>query len=154
MAHGTSRDFNPTLPQEEIDQALAADYARNAAEYLAQFRTDVEGFVTLEAVEACMGDYHERLPANGNSGGITLPQHDRLVAQLVGLERTVSRGGRDVISHPPPGHDDIANAVAGAAAVAKRATYDLDWVDHHSERQGAVWRRMLYWQHIIPPYGW
>ncbi len=31
--------------------------------YLAQFRTDVEGFVALEVVEACTGDYREMLPA-------------------------------------------------------------------------------------------
>jgi hypothetical protein len=98
--------------------------------------------------------FRELLPLL-NSGGITLPQHDRLVAQLAGLERVASRGRRDTISHPPHGHDDIANAVAGAAAVAKRGTWDLDWVSYDSEGgYGATWRRMLYWQHIIPPYGW
>jgi hypothetical protein len=30
-----------------------------------------------------------------NSGRITLPRHDRLIAQIVGLERRVSRAGRD-----------------------------------------------------------
>jgi hypothetical protein len=48
-----------------------------------------------------------------NSGRITLPRHDRLVAQIVGLERRVSRAGRDSIDHAPGGHDDIANAVSG-----------------------------------------
>jgi predicted PurR-regulated permease PerM len=36
-------------------------------------------------------------------------------AQLVGLERRVTRGGRDSIDHAPNSHDDLANAVAGAA---------------------------------------
>ena len=36
------------------------------AEYLAQFRTDVEGFVALETVEACTGDYREMQPAANN----------------------------------------------------------------------------------------
>ena len=48
-----------------------------------------------------------------NSGNITLPRHDRLIAQIVGLERRVSRAGRDSIDHVPGAHDDIANAVSG-----------------------------------------
>jgi hypothetical protein len=51
-----------------------------------------------------------------NSGHIVLPRHDRLIAQIVSLERRVSRAGRDSIDHPPGGHDDVANAVAGVAA--------------------------------------
>ncbi len=35
-------------------------------------------------------------------------------AQLCGLERRTSRGGRDSIDHGPGGHDDLSNAVAGA----------------------------------------
>ena len=43
--------------------------ARATAEYLAQFRTDVEGFVALEIVEGCVGDYREQLPARGTHYG-------------------------------------------------------------------------------------
>jgi hypothetical protein len=42
------RDGDPrsaSLPQRVVDRALAKDRARATAEYLAQFRTDVEGFV-------------------------------------------------------------------------------------------------------------
>jgi hypothetical protein len=39
-----------------------------------------------------------------------------LVAQLCSLERRTTRGGRDSIDHPPSGHDDLANAVAGCLA--------------------------------------
>ena len=38
----------------------------------------------------------------------------RLAAQLAGLERRVSRGCRGSIDHLPGGHDDLANAAAGA----------------------------------------
>ena len=51
-----------------------------------------------------------------NAGHITLPRHDRLIAQIVGLERRVSRAGRDSIDHAPGAHDDIANAVSGVVA--------------------------------------
>ena len=236
VAHGATRTLNPSLPQRVVDRALEKDRARATAEYLAQFRTDVEGFVALEIVEGCVGDYREMLPARGtrycafvdpaggsgpdamtlaiahktrpdnriiidavremrppfsptvivdefaqlldaydvtkvvgdhyggefvkepfrkhgisydlckqpksdlyrdllpslNSGQIVLPRHDRLVAQICGLERRTGRSGRDSIDHAPNGHDDIANAVAGAAAATRsKYTYDisLDWVD-------------------------
>jgi hypothetical protein len=49
-----------------------------------------------------------------NAGGVDLLDHDRMVTQLVGLERRTARSGKDSIDHSPGGHDDIANAVAGA----------------------------------------
>ena len=227
--HADTRTMNPTVAQRVIDEAAERDPAMAAAEYGAQFRTDVESFVSREAVEACVGDYREMAPASScyyrafvdpsggsadsftlaishkdrtrdtividavrerrppfspedvvaefaallkeyrvrsvagdryagefprelfrkqgvsykladktkselfrdllpklNSGRIVLPRHDRLLAQLVALERTVSRGGRDTISHPPNGHDDIANAVAGTAVVGHTG-YNTNW---------------------------
>ena len=62
VAHGASRTFNPSLPQRVIDRALEKDRARASAEYLAEFRTDIEGFVSLEVVEACVSGYHEPGP--------------------------------------------------------------------------------------------
>ena len=60
---GLLRDMNPSLPQEFIDQHMAEDPARAAAEYLAQFRTDVEAFVLREAVEGCIArGVYERGP--------------------------------------------------------------------------------------------
>ena len=230
VAKGTSRDFNPTLPQAEIDRALEADRARNSAEFLSEFRQDIESFIALEVVEGCVGDYREMLPAAGtrylafvdpsggsedsftvavahrldeqviidaireahppfspehvvadfsallksyqidrvsgdryagefprelfrkhgvkyelakltksdlfrdllpllNSGRITLPRHDRLIAQLVGLERQVSRLGKDTISHAAVAgaHDDVANACAGVASLCRKPVYDSNY---------------------------
>jgi hypothetical protein len=56
-----------------------------------------------------------------NSGRVELLDHPRLVAQLCGLERRTSRSGKDSIDHVPGGHDDVANAVAGAAVLAAQA---------------------------------
>jgi hypothetical protein len=54
-----------------------------------------------------------------NSRSVDLLDDDRLVRQLVLLERRVGRStGRDIIDHPPGAHDDIANAVAGAVTIA------------------------------------
>jgi hypothetical protein len=234
VAHGASKVFNPTLSQHVIDRALEKDRARAMAEYLAEFRTDVEGFVALEVVEACVGDYREQQPAADisyeafvdPSGGsedsftmavshrdyrndtliidavremrppfspeqvvsdfaallknygiaqvtgdkyagefprelfrkhgisyelatltkselfrdflpllnsclITLPCNDRLVSQIVSLERRVSAVGKETITHPPNGHDDLANAVAGAASLSQHDDYDISgaWID-------------------------
>src|SRR5258705_8446898 len=63
VAHGASRTLNPTLPQRVVDRALEKDRPRATAEYLAEFRTDVEGFVALEVVESCVGDHREMMPA-------------------------------------------------------------------------------------------
>jgi hypothetical protein len=54
VAQGTSRDFNPTLPQRVVDRALERDPAAAGAEYLAQFRSDIESFIAREAVDACI----------------------------------------------------------------------------------------------------
>lgn len=54
VAQGATRDFNSDLPQSIIDRAMERDAAAASAEYMAQFRTDVESFITREAVEACV----------------------------------------------------------------------------------------------------
>jgi hypothetical protein len=39
---------------------------------------------------------------------------------LLALEKSTSPLGKDSISHPPNGHDDLINAVAGAAVLVQR----------------------------------
>ena len=56
--------------------------------------------------------------AAANSDRIRIPNNKRLRAQLVSLERRVSRSGRDAVDHPPSGHDDLSNAVCGALCLA------------------------------------
>jgi hypothetical protein len=63
--------------------------------------------------------YREFLPAI-NSGTVELLDDPRLLNQLCALERRTSRVGKDTISHPPGGHDDLANAVAGALTAQKK----------------------------------
>jgi hypothetical protein len=48
---------------------------------------------------------------------IRLLDNPRLVNQIAALERRTSRGGKDSIDHPPSGHDDCANVIAGLANV-------------------------------------
>jgi hypothetical protein len=47
-----TRSMNPTVPEHVIADALAADEPAARAEYLAEFRSDLETFVTREVIEA------------------------------------------------------------------------------------------------------
>ncbi|APO74580.1 hypothetical protein AM571_CH01759 [Rhizobium etli 8C-3] len=211
-----TREMNPTIPQSVVDRALERDQSSASAEYMAEFRSDIEDFVSLEVVEACVttgvyerprisgvryrgfvdpsggsndsmtlaishsegrrvvldctreikppfspeavvDDFAKTLASYGihevegdryagewpreqfrkrgisyklsekirsdlyrdllpmlNSGTVDLLDDNRLVNQIVNLERRVSRGGKESIDHAPGGHDDLANAVAGA----------------------------------------
>ncbi len=58
--------LNPTFDQHAIERAYEEDPASAAAEYGAQFRTDVETFVAREAVEACVVPERRELPPAGH----------------------------------------------------------------------------------------
>jgi len=229
-----TRVMNPTVPQSVIDDALELDPAAASAEYLAEFRIDVEAFISNEAVDACIslgvlerpylsGTYYKAFidPSGGSADSMTLAighregdqcvvdavrerrppfspesvvaefaslmkaygisrvtgdryagefarepfkkagitydisdrpksdlyrdllpvinskrvdllDHPRLLTQLSSLERRTARSGRDSIDHPPGGHDDLANVVAGVVCslTLKRGEYDrsMNWV--------------------------
>jgi hypothetical protein len=59
-----------------------------------------------------------------SSGRVELLDSERLIAQLCGLERHVGPSGKDQITHPDRGHDDLINAAAGALIYANRAARD------------------------------
>jgi hypothetical protein len=54
VAKAPSRTMNPTLPQRVIDRAIEADPEAASAEYGAEFRGDLEVFVSREVIEACV----------------------------------------------------------------------------------------------------
>jgi hypothetical protein len=85
-----------------------------------------------------------------NSRHITLPQHGRLIAQIVGLERRVSRAGKDSIAHAPQGQDDLVNAVAGCAAALHNNFYDpfMGCGDDDDPDGRKAWQAFRLWQHI------
>jgi hypothetical protein len=49
-----TRTMNPSVPQAFIDEHLAEDPARAQSEYLAQFRSDLEQFISQEILDACV----------------------------------------------------------------------------------------------------
>lgn len=218
VVKGPSTAFNPTLPTEIIEKALARDAEAASAEWLAEWRSDLADFVDRAVVERLVppgrselppmhgnsyvgfcdpsggsadsmtlaiahreprnhhavldcirerrppfspddvvrefattlksygiititGDRYaagwpvERFAVHGikyepaekpksdiyvsflpilNSGQCELLDHPRLISQLCSLERRSARSGKDSIDHPSGGHDDLANAAAGA----------------------------------------
>lgn len=68
VAKGSSRDFNPTLPQSIVDRAFERDAASASAEFGGDFRNDIASFVGVEAVMARVSHgVHERAPERGIS---------------------------------------------------------------------------------------
>ena len=59
--------MNPTIAQAEIDRAMERDPADAMAEYLAEFRSDLQSFVSIEIVRACTDRVRERLPQRDRS---------------------------------------------------------------------------------------
>jgi len=80
-----------------------------------------KGGIQCEVSELTKSQLYLEMTPLLNSGRLKLLDHPRLTKQLCALERRTARGGRDSIDHPPGGHDDIVNSVAGAAVLAGTA---------------------------------
>jgi hypothetical protein len=89
--------MNPTVPQDFIDAEFERDPASANAEYGAEFRSDVQEFVSMDVLEACTADGVFELPSmsgtvylafcdpsGGSSDSMTLAiaHHDDGVAVL------------------------------------------------------------------------
>ena len=114
--------FNPDLVTEEFAEILksyrltrvAGD--RYSAEWVvARFRANGVAYVASEKTKS---EIYLEFLALVNSDRVRIPRNLRLRTQLQSLERRASRGGKDFVDHPPSGHDDLANAVAGALCLA------------------------------------
>ena len=72
--------MNPTVSQRVVDEAAERDPAFAEAEYMAEFRTDIESFVSRDVIEALIqpGTY-ECLPRAINTSHSPTP----LAAQII-----------------------------------------------------------------------
>jgi hypothetical protein len=99
----TTRAMNPTVPQHVIDAATERDPASAAAEYLAQFRSDIESFIKLDEVERCvsigiadrppLGECRYRAfvdPSGGSNDSFTLAIAHKQ-DQLIVIDRVLER---------------------------------------------------------------
>jgi hypothetical protein len=147
VAQGASRDFNPSLPQRVVDRAMERDHGAASAEYLAQFRTDIESFVNREAVEACVSlGIRKRAPlsdiaysgfvdpSGGSSDAMTLAIGHR-EDDIAILDATRER-------RPPFSPEDV---VTDFAALLK--TYRIDKVQ--GDRYAGEWPRERFSEHGV-----
>jgi hypothetical protein len=90
--------------------------------------------VTYEPAEKPKSDLYQALLPLINGRRIELLDDKKLIGQLTGLERRTSRAGKDSIDHMPGSHDDVANSVAGCAAMlmAQSSYWDFSWVSDDS----------------------
>jgi hypothetical protein len=64
VAQAASRLMNPSLSQSVVDRVMERDAASAAAKYRAEFRRDIESFVSIEAVQTCVAKgVYEHAPA-------------------------------------------------------------------------------------------
>jgi hypothetical protein len=76
--------------------------------------------ITYVRADHAKSDYYQALLPLVNGRRVELLDHKKALGQLLSLEKSTGRSGKDSISHPPNGHDDLINAVAGAAVMALR----------------------------------
>ena len=101
--HAPTRDMNPCVPQAVIDAAMERDPAHAAAEYLAEFRSDIESFIKLPEAERCVAtgiDARPPLsgcryrafvdPSGGSNDSMTLAIAHRETDKVV-IDRVIER---------------------------------------------------------------
>jgi hypothetical protein len=143
-----TRVMNPSVPQSFIDEALQRDPASAAAEYMAEFRTDVESFIQREVVEAAVASgRHELPPLTGlsyvaftdPSGGSS----DAMTLAIAHREKATNRAVLDAVREVrPPFSPD--GAVQDFAALLK--SYRVHKVS--GDRYGGEWPRERFRVHL------
>lgn len=92
--HAPTERMNPRVDPAVIAQAYEDDAVAASAEYGAIWRTDIESFVSRDAVEACMSAEHERGYSSSNryfgfvdpSGGA----HDSMTMAIAHVEKGIT----------------------------------------------------------------
>jgi hypothetical protein len=95
--------------------------------------------VSYTPAERSKSEFYVELLPLINSRRVDLLDDRKAIAQLVGLERRVSRVGKDSIDHAPGAHDDRINAIAGAVVTASAA--QMMHISDEIMRQASLLRR-------------
>lgn len=143
---GTSLEMNPTLPKEVVERALARDRAAAAAEYLAEFRDDIGGFLSIEEIERvivpgrtmlpCIGGQQYRAfcdPSGGRSDAMTLGiahgEGERAILDLL-KEVAAPFSPQEAVKE----FSQLLKAYRVSEVAGDR--YSAEWVKEAFERQG------------------
>ena len=121
------REVRPPFSPEAVVEAFATDmrqYRVNTAlgdHYAGEWPREAfrRHGIHYQTSDLTKSDIYRDLLPLVNSGRLELLDEARLLSQLLDLERKVARSGKDSIDHGPGGHDDVANAAAGAVVKAK-----------------------------------
>ena len=108
---GVVYDFSETLKRYSVSKVVGDRYAGDWPKE--QFR---KYGITYDQSAAPKSHLYQNLLPVINSQKVSLLDNTRLIDQLLSLERKTS-STKDRIDHPPKGHDDVANAVAGVVSI-------------------------------------
>jgi hypothetical protein len=103
------QEFSELMAQYRVSRVIGDAYAGQWP----RERFSTYG-VTYETSSKTKNEIYLAFAPALNGRRIRLLDSPRLVGQFCGLDRRTVRGGRDSIDHAPGGHDDVANAAAGA----------------------------------------
>jgi hypothetical protein len=147
-----SRDLNPLIPERVITEALAADESAARSEWLAEFRGDLETYISPDALRACVVPRREDLPpasgrrhivaftdpAGGGAGKFADSWATAIVEQrgMVGVVTAL-------LEIPPP----FVPMVACAEIAALLTRYGVRQVV--SDKWGGDWPAALFREHRI-----
>jgi hypothetical protein len=142
-----TRTMNPTVPQGIVDKAMSRDPAFAAAEYMAQFRADIEAFITRAAVEAAVIPGRFELPRVDRTRytGFVDPSGGSSDSMTLGICH--SRSGIMVTDcirerRPPFSPDAVVKEFADTLK-----SYGITRV--HGDRYGGEWPREVFRKHGI-----
>lgn len=142
-----TRTMNPTIPEAVVAKAYEDDPASAAAEYGANFRADVEGFISCETVEACViADRRELPPVEGvryvafvdPSGG----SQDSMTLGIAHVEEGVAILDAIRERRPPFSPEDVTKEFA-----ALLKSYRLTTV--RGDRYGGAWPAERFREHGV-----
>src|SRR5262245_40094630 len=142
-----TRAMNPTVDQRVIDEAYARDDSAASAEYGAQFRVDIETFISQEMLTAAIIPGRLVLPPMAGTRYVAFVDpsggsNDSMTLAIAHAER--HRAGLDCLveRRPPFSPDDVTKEFS-----ATLATYSIKTIV--GDRYGGEWPRERFRQYGI-----
>ena len=160
-----TRVMNPSYPQAKIDAEMSRDEPRARAEYLCEWRGDLEGYIKLGVVLGCTGPYEKNQPVEGvtyvcfvdPSGGgpdsyaaaIAHREKDRIIVDALyesGPNYSPNRAVEEIVSFIRPYriHKVVGDRFGGAA------THREAFGRHHVGYRDAEKNRTELYQSLLP----
>jgi len=146
-----TRAMNPTVSRRLIDDALVEDEAAARAEYLAEFRTDVESFLTREVLDAAIVRGRQSLPPGRRVPYVAFcdPSGGAQDAMTLAVAHQEERTGQvvAVLDHLSARTPPFSPAQVVEEFCATLAAYDVTSVT--GDRYGGEWPREQFRKHGV-----